>query len=557
MELSVIEADRVIVYLGFFLAAFLVVQTTQQRQRFAEGLAVSLVLVALLGLTSRLLPDLLDIANAVGSGPRMRYPLGYWNANGTVFGIAIAMLLWSSRRSSFAALRWASVAAMPAVLLALYFTYSRGGLLALMVASGCMIVLSRDRLWMLATVGIAAIGALPAIAAVQSRTELADNLAGAGRTDQGVTALLVLLAGAAVAVALFAALRWLERREGSRTGRLVALSRNPSLLRGAAIAIAVIGIGVAIAIGGKAWNQFSSSDIAFPDDPQAHFSELGGAGRHDFWRVAIDAFGEAPVAGDGAGTYVFSWTELRSITLPVHDAHSLYLEAFAELGVIGGLLVLAMVLSLLWFGFQAWHHSPDRERDRNAALLAAMLAFAVGAAWDWFWEIAAMGAIFFLVAGVVVGVRCSQLGGAAAPTRRDGNRRYGLAMLGVAASWIAAAALIGPLLVEREIESSRDAAAAGNYVAAVDHAGTARSIEPWAASPYIQLGLLAEAQGDYVTAIAHYTDAIEREDRTWQWYYLRSKAERAAGDEAAAARDLERARELNPLSACLQAGDCG
>ena len=44
--------------------------------------------------------------------------------------------------------------------------------------------------------------------------------------------------------------------------------------------------------------------------------------------------------GHGAGTYQFSWDQLRSISIPVHDAHSLYLEAFAELGLIGGLLVL-------------------------------------------------------------------------------------------------------------------------------------------------------------------------------------------------------------------------
>ncbi len=37
VELSVIEADRILVYLGFFLAAFLIAQTDQRRQRFAEG----------------------------------------------------------------------------------------------------------------------------------------------------------------------------------------------------------------------------------------------------------------------------------------------------------------------------------------------------------------------------------------------------------------------------------------------------------------------------------------------------------------------------------------
>ena len=131
-----------------------------------------------------------------------------------MFGIAVALLLWSSRRAAWTGLRWLSVAAMPAVLLALYFTYSRGGLLALAsrpaarspspaTASGCS-----------ATLAIGALGALPAVLAVQARRSLADNLAGQATVDQGVTVLLILLAGIARSRwLLFAGLR---RARGAR-----------------------------------------------------------------------------------------------------------------------------------------------------------------------------------------------------------------------------------------------------------------------------------------------------------------------------------------------------
>ncbi len=87
-ELSVIEADRVLVYLGFFLAAFLIAQTSERRQRFAEGIAIAVAIVALLGLGSRLLPHVLNVSDSLGTGPRLRYPLGYWNANGALCAIA-------------------------------------------------------------------------------------------------------------------------------------------------------------------------------------------------------------------------------------------------------------------------------------------------------------------------------------------------------------------------------------------------------------------------------------------------------------------------------------
>jgi O-antigen ligase len=552
-ELSVIEADRVLVYLAFFLAAFLIAQTDQRRQRFAEGLVIAITLIALLGLGSRLFPHILGGSDSLGTGPRLRYPLGYWNANGAAAGVAIAMLLWSSRRAAWAALRWASVAAIPAVGLCIYFTYSRGGLVSLVVATGTILFLSRDRLWMLATLGFGALGALPAVYAVQGYDSLANNVNNQTTVDQGPIVALILAGGICLTMILFAGLRWIEYRGGRRTGRVLELSRHPGVLKGVAAAIAVVAIGVIVAVGGRAWDQFSSPDLYFPNDPSAHFSQLSGAGRYDFWRVAVDAFEDDPVAGTGAGTYQFSWEEKRAIDLDLHDAHSLYLEAFAELGAIGGILTLGLVLTLLWVGFGAWRNAPYPRREAYAALFAAMLAFAVGAAFDWFWEIAAMGAIFFLAAGVLVSVRCAQL----VQGQTDaggGGRRYGIAVVGLAVAWIAAVALVGPLLVTREITASQNAAADGDIPSAVSHADTARSIEPWAASPYVQLGLLAEVQGDYPSAILHFSDAIERENHNWQWYYLRSEAEHQVGDEAAAQTDIERARELNPRLDCLRTG---
>src|SRR3954469_12653296 len=88
IELSVIEADRVVVYLGFFVLALLLAQTEQSRQRFGEGIAFALIGVALLALASRLLPDLLSVNEDPEAGARLAYPLGYWNGDAIVFGIA-------------------------------------------------------------------------------------------------------------------------------------------------------------------------------------------------------------------------------------------------------------------------------------------------------------------------------------------------------------------------------------------------------------------------------------------------------------------------------------
>jgi hypothetical protein len=562
IELSVAEADRVLVYLGFFLASFLIAQTDQRRQRFAEGLGIALIAVGILAICSRLLPDFVGLGPGPGGNARLGYPLGYWNANALAFAIGIAFCLWMSRRSLNLPLRWIAVGALPTLLLALYFTYSRGGLLTLIVACGCLVALSHDRLWFLATLAVSALATLPAVLAVQARGSLASNAPTQLTVDQGGVVFLYLLAGTVVTLGLFALLRRIEKRDNRVAGRALALSRNPGVLRWLAVGLAVIGVGAAIAVGGRAWDQFSSPDVQFPSNPKHHFGQLSSGGRDEFWRVAGDAFGEDPVLGKGAGTYRFSWNELREIDTSVLDAHSLYLEAFAELGLIGGLIVLALVGTLLWSGVGAWRAASGPRKELNAVLLAACLAFAVGAAIDWFWEIAAVGAIFFCAGGALVAARCGQLAQARATAAHNGKgegRRFGLAVAGLALAWIAALALVGPLLVDREIDASNAAAADGNLPAAIDHADNARSIEPWAASPYVQLGLLAESQGDYATAAARLGEAIEREEDDWQLYYLRARIEHRGGDAAAARADFAEAKRLNPREECLREGfeGCG
>ena len=337
---------------------------------------------------------MLEVGEGLGSGPRLRYPLGYWNANGAMCGIAVAMLLWMSRSA-----RWTRAALgsrsrrCRRSLLTLYFTYSRGGLLALVVGALCLLALSRDRLWMLATLAIGAIGALPALLAVPGprqprRQRRLPDIRRPGRHGAAHPARRDRRSRSASSPACGG---WSARRR-RRPGGRVELSRDPTRAEGGrASASASLAIAAAIAFGGRAWDQFSSSDIEFPTDPAQHFSDLSGAGRHDFWRVAIDAFEEKPLAGHGAGTYEFSWDKLRSIELPVHDAHSLYLEAFAELGLIGGLLVLGLVGGMLWSGSPPGGHAPRPQREAYAALFAAMLLFAVGVGFDWFWEIAGAG----------------------------------------------------------------------------------------------------------------------------------------------------------------------
>ncbi|HTR76418.1 MAG TPA: O-antigen ligase family protein [Solirubrobacterales bacterium] len=566
VELSVTEADRVLMYLGVFLAAFLLAQTSQRRQRFGEGIAIALAGVAILALATRLLPHVFDLSFEKSKGTRLQYPLGYWNADAIVFAMAAAQLLWMSRRSLIPFLRWFAVGALPAVLLALYFTHSRGGILSLILAAGTLIVLSRDRLWYLATLLIAAILTLPAILAIHSYTELSNNYDFPPIVGQGLDAGAILLAGIAVTLLAFWGLRRLEAGGSAAVGRALAISRDRRVLGGIAIVAAVCAIVAGVLYGGTAWDKFAETDVGATS---SGIAEASGHGRTQFWDVALEAFGEKPILGHGAGTYQFSWDQLRPIQMSNTQAHSLYLQALSELGIVGGLLALGLVLFLLWVGISAWRAAGGRERELFAILLGVSLAFAVGVAYDWFWQLAMVGSVFFMATGILVAGRCGQLWRARAAARaRAGvepegenaeSRRFGLTVAGLAVAWLTMLALIGPLLVDHEIHQSDNAAYAENFESAIEHANTARSIEPWAATPYLQLGLLAQAKGEYGVAVERFQQAIDREDHNWTLYYLKAKAEHQGGQEEAAQESLAEAKRLNPLETCLTEGfeGCG
>jgi hypothetical protein len=568
VELSVAEADRVLMYLGVFLAAFLLAQTDQRRQRFGEGIAIGVVGVVLLALASRLLPHVFALSAETVNGSRLLYPLGYWNAVGLFCAMGTIFMLWLSRRSITPWLRWFAVASIPPILLALYLTYSRGGILVLVVCAVLLLALSPDRLWLAATLLIGVLTAIPAVLYVGANTAISENIDGPGFVEQGLIALALIVAGAALALLLFWALRQAERGRSPSVARALAISRNPRVLRTTGIVALVVLVVLGVAFGGRAWDRFSSADVGITTQGSERLGAVSGSGRVQFWEVALDAFGEEPLLGTGAGTYQFSWNQHRPLPMANRDAHSLYLQVLSELGIVGGILVVAMVLFLLWVGFCTWRAASGRQRELYAVLLTISFAFAFGAAIDWFWQIAGVSVVFFMTTGALVAARCGQIWRAGALARaRAGieadpqpeRRRFSLSLIGLALAWLTMLALIGPLLVTHEIDESTAAITAGQVESAVNHAENARSIEPWAASPYRQLGLLAEAKGEYAEAIHRFGQAIDRESRNWSLFYLRARTEHKAGQKKAAQADLAEAKRLNPLETCLLEGfeGCG
>jgi O-antigen ligase len=130
-----------------------------------------------------------------------------------------------------------------------------------------------------------------------------------------------------------------------------------------------------------------------------------------YWHVAWQEVSASPVAGRGAGTFELAWLEEQPIPESILDAHSLYLETLAELGLVGlGLLALALAPPLV-------AALRGASGGASAAAAGGYVAFLFHAGVDWDWEMPAV-----TVAGLLCGAAALR-DRAAARSGRDAHLR--------------------------------------------------------------------------------------------------------------------------------------
>ena len=103
-------------------------------------------------------------------------------------------------------------------------------------------------------------------------------------------------------------------------------------------------------------------------------------------------------------------------------------------------------------------------------------------------------------------------------------------------------------LSQMRLDQSQSAAARGDVQGARSAALDARSLQPWASSPDLQLALLQEQSGDLAGARARIGEALGRDTADWRLWLVSARIETEAGNIARARHDLRRAKTLNPRS---------
>src|SRR4051812_33390065 len=193
-DLSWQEANRAVAYALVALLALVVGSHARRAvERTALGLLAVAVAVALYALAGKVTPGLLD---ETALSPRLREPLGYWNALALLCVLAApAALRVATDGARRDGARLAGLAALWLLVVTAALTYSRGGALALIAALAVVTVLGQARLRGLAATALAALAAGPAIALAFTSHALTTAGAPLGDRIAAGRGLLAVLAG--------------------------------------------------------------------------------------------------------------------------------------------------------------------------------------------------------------------------------------------------------------------------------------------------------------------------------------------------------------------------
>jgi O-antigen ligase len=236
--------------------------------------------------------------------------------------------------------------------------------------------------------GVAVLGAAALAGLVASRLPTVESLAIRQQGDAGegllMLAALVLLALAAGAVVIR------ERRPARR---------EPSLRISRPAAVLTLSV-VALLIGAIAYTALEGRPQGVSPERTVGAERLGSvdSNRYRYWRVALESWADRPLIGLGSGGFRVAWLKERDRVDQSADAHSLYIETAAELGLVG------IALLLLFLGGIAACALRLYRLDAAAAAgpAAALAAWAVHAGLDWDWEMPALTLMALLLGAAAV-----------------------------------------------------------------------------------------------------------------------------------------------------------
>ena len=542
---ALVESNRALLYLLMLVFVGLHARGPSRLAAVLRWVALAIAVTSFVALLTRLLPATFPTKEGFNNA-RLQFPLTYWNAVGvfTAVGVILATHLTASEREP-AAVRIAAAVALPVVAVALYFSFSRGGIAVAIAGTALYLILAHPR----GLPGALLAVSVPLAVALQ-RAYDADLLAqfdytGADARAQGRSLFVVVIACMVAA----GVLRWLTLRVDRRLVRASISARSAQDRvrhggrRGAARARGRHrgvrppgpdhGPAPRVRRGQRTAGDRRPANAPDGGRQQRPARDLarraaGGGGRPVEGRrcrhVPARVGARAPrAAGSGRSTRTRSTTRCAPSSGGSASCCSWWCSRSRSGVAIGRLR--------------------GSERHAHAVFLAAAVALLAHAMVDWDWEMPAVFIWFFGAAGAVVAAPVAAEH--AREPRRLTRLLAGLAILLVA---------VTPLTVtasQSRLNRGETALRDGDCATATNSALGSLDALSSQAGAFEVLGWCDARAGEHKLAMAAMRNAQRRDPDNWHYAYGLAVTQALAGEDPRPAAAL--AKRLNPLDPYVRA----
>ncbi len=426
---SWLDTNLTFSYLAAFAGGVALARIAPERWAAIIGAVVVVsAVVSGYALLSKVFPATIDSGQSL-LGARLSAPFGYWNAVGLIAGLGLPACVWlGARRGGRSILRALSVPAISVLVATLLLSYSRGALFAAVIGLACWFVLVPLRLRGALVLALGTVGGVVAMLwalgtpGITSDGQSLQAQTSAGHAFGLVLVVLLLIMLAVGLAAAFAADR-IELSAPDRRrigGALLALLACVPVVAVIAVSLSPRGFTGEISY---AWSKLTSSDVGSGGNSANRL--LAADNSHArYWSEGIKVGEHAllkGVGGLGYGTASLRYSPANGTAV---NAHSYVIQTFADLGLIGLAISLALLVawgvaagravgarapSLQWLQSRgrsgAGEPVPDRAAERAGllTLLAVVVIFGVHSAIDWTWFIPGLTVPALLCAGWLAG----------------------------------------------------------------------------------------------------------------------------------------------------------
>ena len=476
-------------------------------------------------------------------GGRLVEPLGYVNGQAGFFLVGLWPLIALAEQTRYPLLAGLGIAAAFIVACMLVLGQARGVLPGTVVSAVVVLAVVPGRprrLTVLLLVGAAvALVSRPVLDVYSEAPGLSEAVDKEIVQDAGRAILL----GAVILGVAWAGAQALLSGLGSRASG--ARRITPAVEGAVGLTIVVLAAGVALAAVddplGKVDEQYDEFvNLRTEQTGDTRFFS-GGGYRYDYWRIAWQQFRDHPVRGVGAGNYELTYFRERRTNEDIRQPHSLELQTLAELGLVGGLALVAFIGAVL-AGF--WRASRRAGGDRGVRVIAvaaggAFVAWLVHTSVDWLHLLPGVTGIALCGAAMLLAPWMRQV-------PRNWNRLRILGTAGVAVVILLAALTVGRFAAAERFRLEGRDKVASDPVEALRLANESLALNGDSlpaiylkSAAYARLGIYRKSRGALV-------EARRKEPHDWLPWALLGDLEVRRGRIAQARRNYRRALRLNP-----------